>query len=110
MTIQTSTLGKAHVIKLEGRLDAESSQDFTSAWEKAASGGNMNVILDLTGLKYISSAGLGSIVRMAKKLDSLGGSLRLCGLSGLVKEVFIVTNLLPLFLVFDTQAAACQSI
>jgi len=109
MTIQTSSLGKAHVIKLEGRLDAESTFDFQDAWEKSIAKGHVTLILDLTELKYISSAGLGSTVRLAKKLDGLGGSLVLCGLTGLVREVFEVTNLLPLFRVFDTPVAACQS-
>lgn len=110
MIIETITLGKANIIKLAGRLDAESASKFTAACESCVDNGALYLVLDLAELQYISSAGLGSIMRAAKKLQDLGGSVALCGVKGLVKEVFVVTNLLPLFKVFDSPDAACQSL
>jgi anti-anti-sigma factor len=110
MTIQTTRLGKASVIKLGGRLDAESTIDFNVAWESCVENGALHLVLDLAELQYISSAGLGSVVRLAKQLQSRGGSVSLCGVKGLVREVFQVTNLLSIFRVFDSPEAACQSL
>lgn len=110
MTIQTTTLGKATVIKLGGRLDAKSTTDFNAAWERCVENGALHLVLDLAELQYISSAGLGSIVRLAKKLNGLGGSVFLSGANGLVREVFEITGLLSIFRVFDSPEAACQSI
>lgn len=110
MTIQTTALGKAHIIKLVGRLDTDSTNDLTVAWERCVENGALYIALDLSELLYISSAGLGSIVRLAKKLNGLGGSVFLCGVSGLVKNVFEMTGLLTIFRVFDSPEAACQSI
>jgi len=110
MKIETTSLGKANVIKLGGRLDAESATQFTAACQNCLDGGTRHIVLDLGELQYISSAGLGSIIRLAKKMEGLGGVVLLCGVKGLVKEVFVVTNLLPLFKVFDSADAACQSI
>jgi anti-anti-sigma factor len=107
MTIETTSKGKAIVIKLGGRLDAESTPQFNAACESLIRSGALHMVLDLAALDYISSAGLGSILRLAKKLEELGGAALLCGLRGLVREVFEVTNLLSLFKVFDSPEDAC---
>ena len=110
MTIETTSMGKAIVIKPGGRLDAESTPQFNAACNNCIRSGTLHIVLDLAALDYISSAGLGSMVRLAKKLEELGGAALLCGLRGLVKEVFQVTNLLSLFKVFDSPEDACRNI
>ena len=57
--------------------------------------------------------GLRSFLIIAKKLQSGGGKMVLCGLNGMVKEVFDMTHLTPLFPVFpvfDSMAAAVASL
>lgn len=110
MTIEITSLGKANVIKVGGRMDAESRSQFDAACDRCLEDGAMHVVLDFGDLQYISSAGLSSVVRLAKQLNGLGGSVFLCGVKGLVREVFEVTNLLSIFRVFDSPEAACQSL
>lgn len=110
MTIETTVVGKVHIIKLVGRLDTVSTDSLNVAWERCVGGGARYVVLDLGELQFISSAGLGSIVMLSKSLKGLGGSLSLCGVRGMVKEVFQVTGLLAIFKIFDSSEAACQSI
>src|SRR5438477_13146994 len=53
-----------------------------------------NVIVDLSKLTYLSSVGYGPLITLRSRVRSAGGRLILCGLSGVVKEVFEATRLL----------------
>ncbi|HBN08614.1 MAG TPA: anti-sigma factor antagonist [Cyanobacteria bacterium UBA8530] len=85
------------VMAVTGRLDAVTTTEFD---QDCAQYSSEKLILDLSGLEYVSSAGLRGILSVAKKMKAAGGSLSLCGLSGLVLEVFTVSgfdNFLPIF-------------
>jgi len=110
MNIESTKQGKAAVIKLAGRMDAETTGQFDAACARSLEDGATTLVIDLSELHYISSAGLGSILRLAKRMQAKGGAVLLCGVKGLVKEVFEMTNLLPAFQVFDTAEAACRSL
>ena len=57
-------------------------------------------------LEYISSAGLRSILMVGRQLRNNSGSLILCGLGGIVLEVFELSGFLKLFPVADSLAGA----
>jgi anti-anti-sigma factor len=81
-------------VSLSGRLDARSAPDFEKEAIAAvdAAGGGIHMILDFSNLEYISSAGLRSILVLAKRLAPSGGKVVLCGMSGVVEEVFGVSG------------------
>ena len=110
MIIETNPEGKALVMKIVGRMDADSNKKFDEACAHCFEQGSVHLVVDVSELKYINSAGLGSFLRNAKRAQEKGGALLLCGLHGLVKEVFEMTRLISVFAVFDSVAAACQSI
>ena len=64
---------------------------------------------DLTALEYVSSAGLRCVLAIAKKLKASEGTLALCGLSGLVKEVFSVSGFDSFFPVYETVDEAIKN-
>lgn len=80
------------VVQIEGRLDVATAPDFEKNCDAIIGQGHEQVILDMAALEYISSAGLRSLLAIAKKLKGRGGSLSLCGLTGLVKEVFYLSG------------------
>ena len=51
------------------------------------------MVIDLGELSYVSSMGLRSFLSIAKALQDKGGALRICRLTGLVKQVFEITGL-----------------
>ena len=110
MNIEAVRMENAVVLKLAGRMDVETTEEFDMACERLLHDGDTRVVVDLTELKYISSAGLGSILRFAKKIEAKGGAVPLCGLKGFVKEVFEVTNLITAFKVYENAEAACRSL
>jgi anti-sigma B factor antagonist len=87
MRLSTRTDGEYLIVTVFHRLDAATAPDFEASCAQWIDGGHANLILDMTGLEYISSAGLRGILVAAKKVQRNGGGLALCGLSGGVQEV-----------------------
>jgi anti-anti-sigma factor len=110
MTIESTKVGKAVVMKLIGRMDADTCKQFIAAWDRSMEEGSTFLIADLSGLTYINSAGIGSFLRNGKLAQEKNGALLLCGVKGLVKEIFDLTKLTSVYRVFDSTDAACQSI
>ena len=81
----------AIIVKLAGRLDVKTAVDADSAFGQAA-GEEDNVILDLTDLDYIASAGLRAIKRLRGLVRDNGGELLVRGTQEDVMEVFDMTG------------------
>jgi anti-sigma B factor antagonist len=59
------------------------------------------IVLDFTNVEYLSSAALGKLITMDKKVKAAGGKLRLCSIRSDIKEVFKITRLDKLFQILD---------
>ncbi|HWG21002.1 MAG TPA: STAS domain-containing protein [Terracidiphilus sp.] len=97
MNIERVQVGSKVVLRVAGRMDAETASQFESECESCISEGFTTLIVDLGDLTYISSMGLRSFVAIAKKLKGHGGGLRVCRITGLVLQVFEITRLTQLF-------------
>ena len=100
MTIQVAAAGNAVIMRVEGRMDAESGEAFSARCDQALADGAVNIVADLSALTYISSAGIGHFVRVAKMLRQAGGEIVLTGLHGLVGDVFELTHIVSVFRIF----------
>ena len=65
------------VIRAEGRLDGETNQYFFDCVKDLIEAGNKNIVINFYGLGYISSVGLGSLVRARSRSAKAGGTLSL---------------------------------
>ena len=65
-----------------------------------------DLLLDLGGVDYISSAGLRAILLIGRKLNAMSGYLRFCNLGGMVKEVFSISGFNSLFPVYASLTEA----
>src|SRR4029077_18643841 len=66
------------------------------------------IILDFTNVEYLSSAALGKLITMDKKVKAAGGKLRLCAIRSDIKEVFKITRLDKLFQIIDSRDKAVE--
>ena len=66
------------------------------------------IILDFTNVEYLSSAALGKLITMDKKVKAAGGKLRLCSIRTDIKEVFKITRLDKLFQILDDRDKAIE--
>jgi anti-anti-sigma factor len=110
MNIQPTELDKAVLLKVTGRMDAENAHEFEDACQHWITHGAKHLIADLDGLQYVSSMGLRSFLAVAQTLQSSSGSLILCGLHGLPRQVFEMTRLIGLFPVFETSQQALATL
>src|SRR5579863_2078979 len=106
MTVESTKRGQAVVVKLIGRMDAETCKQFDAVWDQSLKEGSIFLIVDLSELSYISSAGVGSFLRNAKLAQERKGALLICGMKGLVKEIFELTQLHRVYPMFDSADAA----
>ncbi len=63
------------VFELRGYIDAHTVIEFEKAVNGVIDGGKSQVILDISGLSYISSAGIGAMMGLARRLSQHGGDL-----------------------------------
>lgn len=110
MKIDASKEGHAVVMSLKGRLDAGASSEFEASLSDWISKGDHHFLLNFTGLEYISSAGLRSLLAVSKKLKEKNGKIFLVGLHGPVEEVFKISGFMSIFRVFSTAETALQEI
>jgi anti-anti-sigma factor len=106
VNIERTQVGHKVVLHVAGRLDADTFAQFDRQCESCISEGTTNLIVDLGDLRYISSIGLRSFVLFSQKLKEKGGALRICRLTGLVKQVFEITTLDRVLLLHDTVESA----
>src|SRR5512140_1202337 len=57
----------------------------------------INLVLDFTPVKFLSSAVLGLLIRVSKKVYERQGQLRLCNISPRIYEIFKITRLTKIF-------------
>jgi anti-sigma B factor antagonist len=76
--------GADGTVVITGRLDAAQSPVAQSFLDKVDGA----VILDCTGLEYVSSAGLGVLLKTQKRLKASSGKLRLVGVSRHLQDIF----------------------
>ena len=91
--------GRTLVIAPEGRVDSVSSGELERLVVSRIDAGEKRVVLDLSAVEYISSAGLRVLLLAAKRLKEPPAGLVLCGMGPSVRTVLELAGFLPLFAV-----------
>ena len=107
MDITTRTHNGISLVTFAGSLDSNTSPKAQQAVDGMLAAGARKMVVDCTGLDYISSAGLRVLLGTAKKLGA-GGGLRLFGLNDTVREVFDISGFSTILAVFATEADALK--
>lgn len=106
--IQVEDLKRVELVTVSGRIDSSNAAQFDEVLKEVSERKN-NVVLDMSGVDYISSAGLRAIVALLRESKKNRGDVRLANPSPRVTEVLSLAGLDSLFQVFDTSAAAVGS-
>src|SRR6202047_508795 len=98
------------VVALDGRIVlGEESNALREKVKGLIAEGKKKIVLNMANIKYIDSAGLGTLVGAHVSAKKQGASVRLCNLGTKFHEVMQITKLLTVFDVYDTEAAAVSS-
>lgn len=95
---------QSHTIKLvlSGRLDTETAHQLDAEAERVVSEDGMVVVLDLSELEYISSAGLRSVFKIKKWAKATAGDFVILNPTPQVKKVFEIVKAVPINSIFNT--------
>lgn len=106
--LQAEELGGALVIRVSGRIDGVNAQMFQTDLDQQAtdSAESHAVILDLEDLTYISSAGLRSVLLLAKSLKGKNKQFALCSLPDTIQEIIEITGFDKIIAIHDSRDAA----
>ena len=80
------------VYKLRERVDANNAQEVQKELDEISGDGSLDLVIDFADNKYVSSAGLRTVLFIQKKMKKGGGSETLINVSDAVKEIFDVTG------------------
>jgi anti-anti-sigma factor len=94
------------VVHVTGEIDVASVPVLASALQAQIESGQRHVILDLEGVSFMDSSGLGQLVSHHKALRRLGGGLLLANPSPRVQAVLTITALDQVFHVYPSVGAA----
>src|SRR3982074_284770 len=95
------------VLSLRGPLTMENVSPFLNAVRRESA---PTMILDFTGVPYLDSSGLGSLVSAYTSCQKAGRRVALTGINQRVMKVFEITKVEPIFLRFPTVSEALEAL
>ena len=110
MEIAERTLNDVTILDLKGKMTlGEGDELLKDKINSLLSQGRKRLLLNLEGVPYIDSAGLGEVVRTYTTVSRQGGSLKLLNLTKRIEDLLSITKLLTVFDTFDSEAEAVKS-
>ena len=110
MEIKQERDGDVVIVRLSGRLDSSAASAAEEQLSAALVGAPPRVAIDMSGLAYISSAGLRVLLVLAKKVQQQKGKVALGGLAANVREVFSATGFDSIFTIAADPASAVAAV
>ena len=110
MQIDERTVGDVVVLDIKGRVQlGEGDEMLKDKVNSLLNQGRKKIVLNLAGVPYIDSAGLGEVVRTFTTVSRQGGSLKLLNLTKRITDLLAITKLLTVFDTYDSEQEAVQS-
>jgi anti-anti-sigma factor len=109
MDLQTEARGNVLVVKVDGSLDALTAPELEDALSTELREGKTQLVADLSGLEYTSSAGLRVLLNGVKTARSQNGDLRLAAVQPNVKKVLDLSGFMSIMKSYPDVDAAVAS-
>lgn len=110
LTIAERPIGRVTVLDLAGKLTIDhGAQRIKDKVNSLIAQGRTQIVLNLGGVPYIDSAGLGQLAASFGSVKKAGGSLKLLNVNSRNHDLLSITRLVTIFDSFDSEAEAVQS-
>lgn len=96
-------------VSVKGSVDALTAAEMTQTMNGQIDDGHVNLVIDLTGLEFMSSAGLRALLGAVKESRSHGGDLRIVSTNPGIDKVLKMSGFHNIAKVFTSQADALAS-
>jgi anti-sigma B factor antagonist len=110
MEIAERKVSDVTILDLTGKMTlGEGDEMLKQTINNLLAAGHKKLVLNLEGVPYIDSAGLGEVVRTHTTVSRQGGSLKLLNLTKRIEDLLSITKLLTVFDTYDSEAEAIKS-
>jgi anti-sigma B factor antagonist len=94
------------VLRLSGRLEARAAQDLLRRCREMKDHGRKRIVLNLAGVTFVASSGVGTLLALTEELKDSGGSVELAAPSEAVSSVVDLLNLTEFLAIHDSESKA----
>jgi anti-sigma B factor antagonist len=110
MILESENIGDIAYIKvIIERLDAARCVSFKEEVKEVVSKGGHSIVLDFSRVKFMDSSGLGAVVSVLKMLTG-ERELILCGIKGMVLDLFKLTRMDRVFIIAETKEDSIEKL
>ena len=110
MQIDERVIGDVMILDLKGKITlGEGDELLKDKVNSLVNQGTKKIVLNLSGVPYIDSAGLGEVVRTYTTVSRQGGSLKLLNLTKRITDLLSITKLLTVFETYESENDAVRS-
>jgi anti-sigma B factor antagonist len=108
MQIDERSVGNVKVLDMSGKL-TQGDAMFKDKIHSMVNQGHNKILINMAGVTYIDSAGLGELVGAFTTVKRAGGSVKFQNVTGKVKDLLTITKLVTVFETFDQEQDAIKS-
>ncbi len=110
LDIKERQAGDVTVLDMNGTIRmGEGSGVLRGAIRKLVSDGKKKILLNLGGVRYIDSSGIGELIANYTTVSKDGGQMKLLNLTDKVQDLLVITKLLTVFDVYEKEADALSN-
>jgi anti-sigma B factor antagonist len=110
MDVTTNQFKRCDLIKVTGRIDSYTAPQLAEAFDAINEAGRFKIVFDMSGIDYISSAGLRVMINTQKACKRWNrGEMILAGVPQRIYDALDLAGFVPLFKLFDDVTEAVGS-
>jgi len=106
--IKSENEGLVQILNITGFMDMREVPKFEQALDQLIKSSRCQIVLDLSGLEYISSAGLGTIIGSIREVRRQGGDIKVGGCSTPVYEILKTFGFTDVFETYPSRKEAVR--
>jgi anti-anti-sigma factor len=110
MELTEETQGRVVVVTARGRLDGSTSPAFGAKLQSLAARAEPRLVVDCSGIDFVSSAGLRVVLAVLKRVKAANGMFALCGVQAPVRDVLDITGFTGMLDVHSGRAEALAAL
>ncbi|PYJ35480.1 MAG: anti-sigma factor antagonist [Verrucomicrobia bacterium] len=99
---------RSNVLPLKGEIDLHVSPSVTASLNEMIDKKPKRLVVDLSSVTYIDSAGLAALIQAMQRVEAYGGKFLLAGLQETVRSIFEISRLDQVFQIFPDADAALR--
>ncbi|MEW5974882.1 MAG: STAS domain-containing protein [Acidobacteriota bacterium] len=110
LTFESKMIGEVAVLSPQGKIViGDEVGALRENIKELLQSGKTNILLNLEGVSYIDSTGVGALVGIYTTIRNQGGQLKLSNLTQRIRDILLVTKLLTVFDIYENESEGAKS-